>query len=78
MQETIIALCLTLAAAYLGYTFYKKIRDKNSGCCGCNSECCSKKHSPCASGTPPEIQAFSRPNSPQANNPAGGGAKKSV
>lgn len=58
MQESIIILCLAIAVGYLGVTFYKKTRQKNSGCCGCGGECSSKKHSSCANSTAEATQPF--------------------
>lgn len=65
MQESIIILCLAIAVGYLGSTFYKKIRQKSSGCCGCGGGGCSKKHSSRVNCAPEITPSFS-PHKPTA------------
>lgn len=47
MQESIVAICLTLAFGYIIYTYIQKIRRKGGGCCGCGKDCCTSKAAQC-------------------------------
>lgn len=76
MQESIIILCLTLAVAYLGYTVYKKIRNKNVGCCGCSGGCCSKQHGSNQNCNTTDIQAFSSSDGSMSCKPPVTGAEQ--
>lgn len=49
MQESIVIISLSAAFAYIIYTFYRKIRHKGGGCCGCGKDCCESTKKTCSS-----------------------------
>lgn len=58
MQETIVAVCLSLAVIYIGYTFSRKMRYKGGGCCGCGKDCSSSAAGKCPSQPLKEVNAL--------------------
>lgn len=58
MQEGIVVVCLSLAFIYILYAFFRKIRRKGGGCCGCDGGCSSTMAQKCPSQTLNEINTL--------------------
>lgn len=58
MQEGIVAACLSGAFIYILYVFYRKIRRKGGGCCGCDGGCSGSTAQKCPSQRLHEINTL--------------------